>query len=81
MLRLRIELDREQEGRRRWFAVVVHLPGVMSYGSFPDEAVGKAKVLTLEVISNRLLHNEDPLTGCVDGSSAVAFEGLEFLGP
>jgi predicted RNase H-like HicB family nuclease len=83
-LRLTIETEREDE-TGRWIADVVDLPGVMLYGATCAEAVARAKALALEVISDRLAHGEDPLTGCELGKecppyeAAAGFPGVEFL--
>ncbi|HVR70982.1 MAG TPA: hypothetical protein VMT87_09065 [Vicinamibacteria bacterium] len=78
-----MEIDREDDGR--WFADVVDLPGVMAYGATHSEALAKAKVLALEVVTDRLARNEDPLTGCKLGETCPPFEyaadlsGVEFI--
>ena len=54
---LRVELEREEDGR--WLADVVALPGVMAYGTAPDEAVARAEALALRVIAERLERGED----------------------
>jgi predicted RNase H-like HicB family nuclease len=83
-LRLTIETEREDE-TGRWIADVVDLPGVMLYGATCAEAVARAKALALDVISDRLTHGEDPLTGCEIGEACPPFEaaaefpGVEFL--
>ena len=83
-LRLTIETEREDESGR-WIADVVDLPGVMGYGTTCGEAIAKAKALALDVISDRLTHDEDPLTGCELGETCPPFEaaaefpGVEFL--
>jgi predicted RNase H-like HicB family nuclease len=51
-----IECEREEDGR--WLAEVPQLPGVLAYGSSPDEAMGKAEVLALRVLAERLEHGE-----------------------
>jgi predicted RNase H-like HicB family nuclease len=51
-----IECEREEDGR--WLAEVPELPGVMSYGSTPEEAQAKAQVLALRVLAERLEHGE-----------------------
>lgn len=53
-----IEQDREEDGR--WIAEAVELPGVMSYGESPDEAISKAERLAIEVIADRLHDGELP---------------------
>ena len=51
-----IEHEREEDGR--WLAEVPELPGVLAYGTTPDEAMAKAEVLALRVLAERLEHNE-----------------------
>jgi predicted RNase H-like HicB family nuclease len=53
---LRIEIDREADGR--WIADVVDLPGVMVYGMNKAAAIGKAKTLARRVIAERREHGE-----------------------
>jgi len=53
---LRVEVEREDDGR--WMAEVVDLPGVLAYGQSRDEAIEKAKALSLRVIADRLEHGE-----------------------
>lgn len=83
-LRLTIETEREAESGR-WIADVIDLPGVMVYGSTCEEALARAKALALEVISDRLTHDEDLLTGrelgetCPPFEAAAGFPGIEFL--
>ncbi len=45
---LKIELDREEDGR--WIADIDHLPGVMVYGDTLGDAVEKVKALAENVI-------------------------------
>jgi predicted RNase H-like HicB family nuclease len=54
---LQVEVDREEDGR--WIAEVVELPGVMAYGQSRDEAVERAKALSLRVLADRLEHGEE----------------------
>jgi predicted RNase H-like HicB family nuclease len=49
-----IECEREEDGR--WLAEVPELPGVMAYGSTPEETQAKAQVLALRVLAERLEH-------------------------
>lgn len=49
---VRIELDREEDGR--WIAEVPDLPGVLVYGATAEEAVSAAKVLALRVLADRI---------------------------
>jgi predicted RNase H-like HicB family nuclease len=61
---LRVEVEREDDGR--WMADVVDLPGVMAYGQTREEAVERAKALSLRVLADRLEHGEDiPEMGAV----------------
>lgn len=54
-----IEMEQEQDGR--WLAEVLELPGVMTYGSSPDDAKAKVQALALRVLADRLEHGEsDP---------------------
>jgi predicted RNase H-like HicB family nuclease len=55
---LTIEADRETDGR--WFAEVMELPGVITYGATRAEAVMNAKALALHVIADRIEHGEEP---------------------
>jgi predicted RNase H-like HicB family nuclease len=54
---LRIELDREEDGR--WIAEITDLPGVLAYGQTREEAIERVKALSLRVIADRLEHGED----------------------
>jgi len=54
---LRVEVEREDDGR--WIAEVVDLPGVLTYGQTRDEAVERAKALSLRVLADRLEHAEE----------------------
>jgi len=47
---IRVELEREEDGR--FLASVPDLPGVMAYGIIEAEAVGKAKSIALQVLSD-----------------------------
>jgi predicted RNase H-like HicB family nuclease len=55
---LTIGADRETDGR--WFAQVMELPGVITYGATQAEAIGSAKALALHVIADRIEHGEAP---------------------
>ncbi len=61
-LRFSIEVEREDDGR--WLADVTNLPGVMTYGQTPQEAVQRAAALTLRVLADRVEHGElaSPIT-------------------
>ena len=55
-MKFTIEHEREEDGR--WLAEVPELPGVLAYGATPDEAMGKAEILALRVLADRLEHDE-----------------------
>jgi predicted RNase H-like HicB family nuclease len=51
-----LEVEREDDGR--WIAEVPTLAGVQAYGATREEAVEKAKALSLRVLADRLEHGE-----------------------
>ena len=51
-----VEYEEEEDGR--WLAEVKELPGVLTYGVDPDEAVAHAQALALRVIADRLDNGE-----------------------
>ena len=53
---LSVEVEREDDGR--WIAEVIELPGVLAYGQSRDEAIERAKALSLRVLADRLEHGE-----------------------
>ena len=53
---LQIEIEQEDDGR--WIAEIPALPGVVAYGSKPEEARSKATALALRVLADRLEHGE-----------------------
>lgn len=55
---LTIDLDREEDGR--WIADALELPGVMCYGQTRDEAISNTERLAIEVIADRIAHQELP---------------------
>lgn len=55
---LTVEVGRETDGR--WFAEVIELPGVITYGATRPEAILNAKALALHVIADRIEHGEAP---------------------
>jgi predicted RNase H-like HicB family nuclease len=55
-MKFNIECEREEDGR--WPAEVPELPGVLAYGNTPEEAQGKAQVLALRVLAERIEHGE-----------------------
>ena len=56
-MQLRVELEQEDDGR--WIAEIGDLPGVMAYGTTPDEAKAKVQALALRVLADRLEHGEE----------------------
>ena len=57
-MKLTIDLDREEDGR--WIADARELPGVMCYGKTRDEAIINTERLVIEVIADRIAHQELP---------------------
>jgi predicted RNase H-like HicB family nuclease len=55
-MNLTVHLDREDDGR--WIAEVPELPGVLVYGTTRDDAMMRAKVLSLRVLADRIEHGE-----------------------
>jgi predicted RNase H-like HicB family nuclease len=53
---LKIEVEREDDGR--WLAEIAELPGVLAYGQTREEAIERAKALSLRVMADRLEHGE-----------------------
>lgn len=53
---MELELEQEQDGR--WLAEVPELPGVLAYGTSPDEAKARATALALRVLAERVGHGE-----------------------
>jgi len=58
VVRLSIEIDREDDGR--WIAEALELPGVMTYGETREEAISNTEKLAIEVIADRIKHAELP---------------------
>jgi predicted RNase H-like HicB family nuclease len=54
---LQVAIEREDDGR--WIAEVAQLPGVLAYGATRDEAIERAKALSLRVMADRLEHGEE----------------------
>jgi predicted RNase H-like HicB family nuclease len=52
----RVEIEQEEDGR--WIAEVVDLPGVMAYGTTPEDARLRVQVLALRVLADRLEHGD-----------------------
>jgi predicted RNase H-like HicB family nuclease len=57
-MKIRIELDREDDGR--WIAEALELPGVMTYGATREEAINNTERLAIEMIADRIMHEELP---------------------
>jgi len=55
-LTLRVQIEQETDGR--WLAEVPDLPGVLAYGSTPEEARARVQALALRVVADRLEHGE-----------------------
>jgi len=55
---MKFTVEYEQEKDDRWLAEVKELPGVLSYGNSPEEAVAHAQALALRVIADRLENGE-----------------------
>jgi predicted RNase H-like HicB family nuclease len=55
-VQLKIELDREEDGR--WIGTVAVLPGVLCYAASREEALCKVEALALRVMAERLEHGE-----------------------
>jgi predicted RNase H-like HicB family nuclease len=51
-----VEIEREDDGR--WIAEVRELPGVLTYGSTAEQAIGLAKALALRVLADRIEHGD-----------------------
>ncbi|TAJ39564.1 MAG: type II toxin-antitoxin system HicB family antitoxin [Reyranella sp.] len=55
-MKLSIECEREADGR--WIAEIVEIPGAMAYGSTREEAMGRAEIVALRAIADRIEHGE-----------------------
>ena len=56
MMTLSVEIEQEQDGR--WIAEIAELPGVLAYGSTPEDAKAKVQALALRVVADRLEQGE-----------------------
>lgn len=56
IVRLQVAMDRETDGR--FFAEIMELPGVMSYGKSVEDAMFRVQALALRVIADRMDHGE-----------------------
>ncbi|MCL4504547.1 MAG: type II toxin-antitoxin system HicB family antitoxin [Chloroflexi bacterium] len=68
-MKFTIEYEQEEDGR--WLAEVLELPGVLAYGSTPNDAVAKVKALGLRVIADRIEHGEEANTPMLQISFAA----------
>jgi predicted RNase H-like HicB family nuclease len=59
MTTLRIEIEREDDGR--WIAEIPDLPGVMVYAATREEAIVKVRALALRVVAERIERGEAPI--------------------
>ncbi len=57
-MQVKSAIECEREGDGRWIAEVPELPGVMTYGATAEEAAGKAEILALRVLVERLENGE-----------------------
>ncbi len=55
-MKFTVEYEQEEDGR--WLAEVREIPGALTYGKDPDEAVAHAQALALRVIADRLENGE-----------------------
>jgi predicted RNase H-like HicB family nuclease len=51
-MKFTVEYEQEEDGR--WLAEVKELPGALTYGKDPEEAVSHAQALVLRVVADRL---------------------------
>lgn len=56
-MKFTVEYEQEEDGR--WLAEVRELPGVLTYGKDPDQAVAHAQALALRVVADRLENGEN----------------------
>lgn len=70
-MKLTLELERETDGR--WIAEVPEMPGVIVYGSTPEDATRSAVLLLFRVIAEKLEHGELVAAGGL----AAAENGIE----
>jgi len=55
-MKFTVEYEKEEDGR--WLAKVKELPGVLTYGKDPDDAIAQAQALALRVMADRLENGE-----------------------
>ena len=56
-MKFTVEYEQEEDGR--WLAEVKELPGVLSYGKDPDDAVARVQALALRVVADKLENGEN----------------------
>jgi predicted RNase H-like HicB family nuclease len=56
MMTFSVEIEQEQDGR--WIGEVAELPGVLAYGTSPEDVKAKVQALALRVLAERLEHGE-----------------------
>jgi len=56
MMTFNVEIEQELDGR--WIGEVAELPGVLAYGTSPEDARAKVQALALRVVAERLEHGE-----------------------
>jgi predicted RNase H-like HicB family nuclease len=57
MAKMRIDLDRESDGR--WIAEIASLPGALVYGATREEAARKVEALALRILAERLENGQE----------------------
>jgi predicted RNase H-like HicB family nuclease len=55
-MKFTVEYEQEEDGR--WLAEVKELPGVLTYGKDPDDAMAHAQALALRVLADHLENGE-----------------------
>jgi len=66
---IRIELEREEDGR--WIAEITEVPGVMAYGQTANDALQKVSQLLCQVLDDRVSAGE-----ITELEAAEALKGL-----
>ncbi len=61
-------VDCEQETDGRWLAAVLELPGALTYGQTPREAIARVQALALRVLAYQFEHEES-----APGSLSITF--------
>ena len=56
MMTFSVEIEQEEDGR--WIGEVTELPGVLAYGTSPEDARSKVQALALRVVAERLENGE-----------------------